>query len=493
MRFRKLVLVTLLWSFSILAWAEDINIRQTGATTDTTVVNTAQIQKAIDMVAAAGGGRVIIPPGQWVTGTVFLKSYVYLHLEPGATLLGSRNLKDYPLQEWRNESPGKLRHLVAAKKQHHTGITGQGIIDGRGPSFWEPIKTMPDWIVGKPDRITRWIEFTNCQDVLIRDVTLTSSPEWTLHLFECDRVTVDNIRIENHMFGPNNDGIDISGCRDVRVSNCYIRTCDDGICLKTLKENGICERITVTNCIIETSCAALKIGNETFNDIRQVTFSNCVVPKSSRAVAIYCEDGGNVEDIVVSNIVMDNNAPLILNRPIQISNWKKGTKAGLMRNIRLENIVCKTNGRVLLTAEEGCLIENLTIRGLTLQYMYLEDPYPLADSARSAQFAPKNKEARKLRAAIIAEGITNLQVQDVSVLWPDKAIPAEWRLPVKIENGFNYRTVRPDYTNPTPSTFHLLYTSRCTGSAQLPSRFGSTKSSPAHLKNGADAVQVRYP
>ena len=492
MRFRTFILAQLCLLVSSLALADDLSIKLTGASPDTTVVSTVQIQKAIDMVAAAGGGRVIIPPGQWVTGTLFLKSYVYLHLEPGAILLGSRNLKDYPLQEWRHESPGKLRHLVTAKKQHHTGITGQGTIDGRGPSFWEPIKQMPDWIVGNPDRITRWIEFTNCQDVLIRDVTLTSSPEWTLHLFECDRVTVDNIRIENHMFGPNNDGIDISGCRDVRVSNCYIRTCDDGICLKTLKENGVCERITVTNCIIETSCAALKIGNETFNDIRQVTFSNCVVPKSSRAVAIYSEDGGNVEDIVVSNIVMDNNAPLILNRPIHISNWKKGSKAGIMRNIRLENIVCKTNGRVLFTAQEGCILENLTIKGLTLQYMYLEDPYPLADSARSAQFSPRNKEARKQRAAIIAEGVTNLQLHDVSILWPEKEVPTEWRLPVKIENGFKYRTIKPDYSVSKPCSFHVLYTSQCTGTALLPSRSGSDKKTPAHLSAKEDKVKVSY-
>lgn len=455
--FPTLLLILVISLSPKLGMAKDVNVLDYGAVNDGKTLTTKALQSAIDAAGNAGGGTVTLPPGTYYTGTIYLRNNTYLNLQGGATILGSTNIADYPLQASRWESPNNLRHLVCAQNNHHVGIIGTGTIDGNGPAFWEPIQPMPDWIVGKPIRIPRYVEFTNCTDVLIRDVTLTNAPEWTLHLFGCQRVTVDNIRIENHLFGPNNDGIDISGCQDVRISNCYIKTCDDGICLKTLPENKACERITVNNCIIETSCAALKIGNESFHDFRQIAFSNCVVSRSSRAIGIYAEDGGDVEDVVISNIVLDNNAPLILNRPIHISNFRKGTKAGIISHILLQNIICRTNGRVLITAEPGSIIRDVSIAGLRMTYPFIEDPYTLSDSARSAQYSPRNKNARKQRAAIVAEGVEQLTIRDLKIEWPAGPVPSAWRQPVKIENGWKYRTIRPKYDRPQECTFQVLW------------------------------------
>ena len=175
----------------------------------------------------------------------------------------------------------------------------------------------------------------------------------------------------------------------------------------------------VSNNVIECLCAALKIGNETFRDISQVTFSNNIVYNSSRAFAIYAESAGTVEDITVNNLVCDTKAPLIYNRPIHLSlylpdpgagdrngdwmhqekkQWDYEGREPRLRNISISNVTSKTEGRILITAEEGRYIENLTLRDINLTYPFIEDPRPNVEKAKSSQFSPRNPEAKVARA-----------------------------------------------------------------------------------------------
>jgi len=446
-KIKILGIVFLLFGNRFIAFSDTINIKDKGAKGDGVFLNTVIINLAIEEISNGGGGYVKIPSGTYLSGTVELKTNVFLLLQPGAILKGSPNLADYKRFEGHRYDT-YLYHLVTAKNASNTGILGEGTIDGNGTAFWEPFSEseMPVWIKAKDPRVSRLVEFTNCKNIKINDITIQNTPEWTLHLFNCEGAKIDGVRINNHMFGPNADGIDITGSRKITISNCRIETCDDGICLKTNHDSEACEQITVTNCIIKTSCAALKIGNESAKDFRQITFSNCVVYESSRAISINSEEGGLVEDILISNIIADNNAPLILTRPIHISLLKsKNGKDGAIRNITISDFICKTQGRILLTAPEGLQLENIQLRNIKLQYPWIEDPFMISDSARSAQYSPQNKLARKQRAAVVAENAKNLIINHLSIEWPTKPVPIEWQLPKRIENGSKPRTFNPDY------------------------------------------------
>jgi hypothetical protein len=253
--------------------------------------------------------------------------------------------------------------------------------------------------------------------------------------------------------GPNNDGLDITGCHDVMISDCDISCCDDAVCLKTYPNGRSCERVTVTNCVIRTRCAAFKTG-EAYGHFRQIAFSNSVVYECSRAVGLYANDGCLVEDVAISNIVCDTRSPLMMNRPIHLDarttgqpgpRSAKDRTTGLppvgLRNVTISNVICRTDGRVLLTAEPGCLLENITLRDLHLIYPTVDDPDPIGAAVGGAQFSNANPAARVARGAIVAENIRGLIVDGLRVDGPSLDAqgrvntPEEWRFALKAANG----------------------------------------------------------
>jgi hypothetical protein len=435
------------------------SVRAFGARGDSATLDTKAIQAAIDAAYKAGGGTVVLTPGIYRSGTIFLKSHVTLRVEGGAVLKGSADLNDYVPMTWGHNRDRQPYHLVVARDAQNVTIEGSGTIDGNGQAFWQaydPTKD-PQWIMPKELKISPMMEIRECRDVRIRDVTLTTGGGWTLHLYNSDRVQVQGARILNNVQAPNGDGIDISGCTDVTISDCIIKTCDDGICLKTMVDSRESRRVTVTNCIIECFCAALKIGNESFRDISQVTFSNCVIYQSSRAFAIYAESAGTVEDVVVNNIVTDSRAPLLYNRPIHLSlrlpepgnggtngdwmfkegrQWDYQGRKPRMRNITITNFHAKTQGRILMTAQDGYMIENLTLQNVVLTYPWIENPETHVDAVRSSQFASVRREAKMAKAAVVAENIRHFNLDNLTINWPETdTIPAGWYFPRKIANG----------------------------------------------------------
>jgi hypothetical protein len=429
-----------------------------GAVPDGETMNTAAIQRAIDAASEAGGGTVLVPPGRYLTGTLFLKSYVTLDLAPGATLLGSQDLADYPEIARRGHRPRAGRHLVVAEGARHVTIRGQGTIDGQGRAFWKPELSEDHWIEAQSVRPSPMIQITGCEDVLIEEIHLTNPAGWTLHLQDSARALVHHVTIDNDRRSPNSDGIDVTGCRDVRISDCYISTCDDAVVLKS--GSGPVERVTVTNCVIRTNCAALKLGTGgTYHDMRQITFSNCAIYESHRAIAIYTVEGGVMEDIVASNIVFESNVPVILPLPIHIDCRRRrdDSKLGKIRNVSISNFIARTQGRILMTSEDGEMLENITLRDIQMVYPYIEDPRPIAADARSTQFSDRSPAARVATAAIVAENIRNLSIDGVQITWPDEEVPTKWRIPVKRENGTFERLHHPSYDDPAPADFHVLW------------------------------------
>jgi hypothetical protein len=349
--------------------------------------------------------------------------------------------------------------LIYAKDALNVSLCGKGKIDGQGQAFWL-IPSHPDkWIEAKFPRPCPMIEFDTCQDVKVQDLYFTNPVAWCFNLHNSDRIIVHAITINDGATTPNSDGIDISGCHDVMISDSYIVTGDDGIVINSVYRDV--KHVTVTNCVLRSNCSALRVGwEDNAYDIRQVTFSNCTIFGSSRGFSMYFPGGGTVvEDVAVSNIVFDSNTAVMFPRPIHID-LRKGRKVSLpnkIRNVSISNFIARTQGRILLTAEKGCMLENITIRDIQLFYPYIEDIRSIAAKASSAQFSNNNPEAREAQAAIVAENIDGLIIDGLSITWPGNSVPEEWQIKVKRENGSVEKLHYPKFDDPTPIDFSVIW------------------------------------
>jgi hypothetical protein len=292
------------------ASAASFNVRDYGAVGDGTTKDTAAMQKAIDACAEAGGGRVVLPAGRYLSGSLALKSRVALVIEKNAVLLGSKDIKDF-------HGP-----LLGAEGQESISLEGEGTVDGQGDAYWEKVRdeNRPLWRGTaqheyKALKRPSFVRFTRCTDVRVRGVTLTGSPSWTLHLLRCERVLVEGVTIRNPLYGPNTDGIDVNSCIDVTIRTCDIVTGDDGIVLKSTEpgRGHPSRKIHISDCRIWSACNGLKIGTETHDDFSDIIMRDCHVYSDSdnprertiSGIAIESVDGSHLRDILVENITMD--------------------------------------------------------------------------------------------------------------------------------------------------------------------------------------------
>jgi polygalacturonase len=432
------------------------NILDTGAIPDGLTLNTTAIQASLDRVLESGGGQVVIPPGTFLTGSLKIHSHTELYLMPGAVLLGSPNLEDYAFygpipQNARDpfKNPAMQdRHLLLFHKAHGVTIRGPGIIDGNGEAFWNPPGSNPNgpmyrhwWTHKNWQRPCPMMSFVECEDLRFEGFTVRNSPGWTFELLNCDRVHANAVQVMNNFWGPNTDAFDICGCRDVMIANCHITCGDDAFCIKTMPHTRSAERITITNCTMKTNCVGLKLGCfESHKDMRQITFTNNVVYNSSRAVGIYNFKGATFEDIIISNLVCDDDNELNLNRPIHIDLRHETDKgwggvsptghAGIVRRVQISNVIARTRGRILLTEADGGSLEQITLRDITLHYPEVENPQAVMHLTKSAQFSLHSPEAQGARAALVADGVQSLTVDNFQLHWPetrsDPAFSAGW-------------------------------------------------------------------
>lgn len=291
-------------------------VRDFGAVGDGLTVDTAAIQRAIDACGEAGGGTVCLGAGAWVSGALFLRSRVTLHLEAGATLLGSADPTDYSIIRSRWEGIEQETHapLIGGCGLEGVAVVGRGVVDGRGAPWWQRFRESRE----APDRGAlrhprpRLVSFEDCRNVLIEGVTLTRSPAWTVNPVRCENVTIDRVTIVNPPDSPNTDGINPDSCRNVHIANCHIDVGDDCIAIKSGAEAGDsarrapCENITITNCTMVHGHGGVVLGSEMSGGIRNVVVSNCVFEGTDRGIRLKSRRGrgGVVEDVRVTNVIM---------------------------------------------------------------------------------------------------------------------------------------------------------------------------------------------
>ena len=313
------------------AEARDYNIVTYGAKADTTVLSTKALQQAIDDCAKAGGGRVVVPTGQYKIGSIVLKSDVHLYLEHGATLFGSTDLKDY--QPMKSDyvslrTQTSTIQLIYADKVRNVVIDGFGTIDGRGRAFKK--------LSWNDEGITRphLLRFIQSEDVTVKDITLRNSGCWMQHYLACDRVRIDGIKVFNRN-NYNNDALDIDGCHEVIVRGIMADSDDDGITLKSTSPR-LCENIRISDCVISSHCNAVKLGTETNGGFRNINITGIVVKPSSdqssqffgapskigtSALSLEIVDGGVMENVSVSGFTVEGTESPIF---IRLGNRGRG-------------------------------------------------------------------------------------------------------------------------------------------------------------------------
>lgn len=274
---------------------------------------TAAIQAAIDKAADHGGGTVLLAQGDYVTGTLVLRSNVCLRVAEGSRLLASTDLADFPEHICRRVTVqdthmGMNQALIFAEGCENISLCGPGEIDGRGTQDNFPGGETQHGTPGRPFLI----RLVDCKGVHVHDITLRDAACWMENYFNCDNVLLERITVRNQA-NYNNDGIDIDGCRDVIIRDCDVRSGDDALCFKAASERPT-ERVLVENCRLYSSCNALKVGTDTQSDFRQVLVRSCQIggvaedargikhPCSDSGISLEMVDGGTLEDFLITGI-----------------------------------------------------------------------------------------------------------------------------------------------------------------------------------------------
>lgn len=324
--------------------ANTVNLKDFGGVGDGVTLNTEAFRKAISALNKQGGGHLVVPAGIWLTGMISLKDNIDLHIEKNAIIMASPE-KSLFIKEENGKKDDKCTPLISASKRKNISITGEGVIDGNG-AFWRPVKRSKvsdaEWkeflymggteteggklwfpfnlkhyenIAATPEAQekmrTHLIRITDCENVLVKDVTLQNSPKFHLIPTRCNNVIVDNVTIRCPWNAQNGDALDISSCKNVLIVNNTIDAGDDGICMKAgAGESGLkygpCENILIENNAVFHAHGGFVIGSEFTGGIKNIVVRNNRFSGTDTGLRFKSGigRGGKVEGLYISDIFM---------------------------------------------------------------------------------------------------------------------------------------------------------------------------------------------
>ncbi|MBC7886448.1 MAG: right-handed parallel beta-helix repeat-containing protein [Ferruginibacter sp.] len=453
----------LLLTAQSMAQEKRYDITTYGAMGDSKTVATKSIQAAVDACNAEGGGKVIIPAGVFIIGTVHLKSNVHLYLQSGAVLRGSSNLDDYEI--FIPDQPFTPVHkgMLFTEDAENITISGEGQVDGNGDVFFdlnsakkigvegtkftrqkEGFRKVESGIGDGPvvpkDRPYQMFVFSNCKRVTIKDIFVTKAPFWCMHFADCDAVNVTGIRLWNSMLAPNADGIDITSCTNVTISNCDIRAGDDAIAITGYdhhfeipgykKLRHISENILVTNCNLQSYSSGIRIGFLDQNTVRNIQVSNCNITNSSRGIGIFLRDEGSLENISFSNMYIETKLHTGdwwgNGEPIHISavRGKEKVTLGKIKNINFRDIICKGETGLLVYGSAESIIEDVRFDNITFD---LTDSKLNAVGGGNIDLRGAMREQEQLFArdipGLLVQYVKNFLISDFKLVWSQTRMP----------------------------------------------------------------------
>lgn len=458
----KIVLFSLFLNVNALLLAGNYNITEYGARENQ--LCTKEIQQAIDACYKNGGGRVIVPDGKFIIGTIVLKSNVELYLENGAILEASLDLEDY-LTTFRTHG------MIFCEDAVNVSITGRGTIHARGIEFYDPTQNhvyeefdksrvrqkenyMPegefysDGPIKRKPKPGMTITFHRCTRVKLSDVLIKDTPSWAVRFADCDDVLIHGISIYNNLLIPNSDGVHCTHSRNVRMSDCDIRSGDDSFIVTgfsiqedtpgvNTKENEkykygnksiYSENFTVTNCQFQSRSSGIRIGYGQ-HPIRNCTFSNIVIYGSNRGIGIFAHDAASIEDLLFSNITIQtrlHNGQWWGNgEPIHLSSVSRfdGEPSGKIMNVVFRDIIATSEQGILIYGLDNAVMENIDLINIDLEIVNGKETLSYGGNFDLRPAADIRKQLFEHDIpGLYAQYVNGLTIQDYSLRW-EKDLP----------------------------------------------------------------------
>jgi hypothetical protein len=426
------------------------NVRDHGATGVKSDDARPAVQKAIDACAAAGGGMVYLPPGEYTSGTIYMRSHVRFFIEAGATLFASQDPKAF-----NGEPLPSKAALIFGEDLEDVSIEGRGTVNGQAEYEWRPddiedvfLRTSKRLMLDQGKSILRpfpkghpgrtvfphlvWLG--RSKDIHITGLSFIASPSWTMAFHACERMVIDGIfvhtKLDEAVWA---DGIDLDGCKDAHIANSTIETGDDCIVLISGDFWGparICENVTIANCRLSSSANAIKFSEGNVKGVRNVVVDNCVISDDSSGFAFLVSDGGFVSDVLISNVTMDlrrfgwyygQGGPMgfVVKRrnewtgePIQ----KEGPFPGVIRNVVIRNLIVHAKGRCHINGHPSSWIDGLTLENIKL-FIATDPNAPFDWVTNAMQF----------------RWVKNLKLRDIAIQW-EKPASEKWQSALYLED-----------------------------------------------------------
>ncbi|GKX65904.1 glycoside hydrolase family 28 protein [Inconstantimicrobium mannanitabidum] len=378
---------------------KNFNITDYGAKSDGTTENTTAFAEAISQCNKAGGGRVVVPAGNWLTGPIKLKSNVNLYLQDDATVIFSKDLNDYKKADTKKSSADEFENFISGENLNNIAITGNGVFNGNGDN-WRPVKKVKvtdivwNSFVDKgavidstgtllwPSKDVKDIKRPNllklndCKTVLIDGPTFKNSPQFNVDVTSSENVIIQNAEVNNQNWAQNTDGIDITSCKNVMMNNDTINTGDDGICMKSNLSNKskgnepTLENVVIENCTVNYAHGGFVIGSNTYGGMKNIYVHNCTYAGTEAGLRFKSDigDGGDVQEVYIDKVNMKD---IVTDAIVFDTNYegkstanKANVKVPNFHNIYISNISCDG-------AKEAADIKGLT--SMPVSNLYLKN------------------------------------------------------------------------------------------------------------------------